>query len=76
MRLKQEVERKRQDESIEKGVVVHHNDARPQTALATQQKLRVWLGMLMHLPYSADLAPSDFHLFRPFQKSLGNVRLT
>ncbi|KAJ0173841.1 hypothetical protein K1T71_010990 [Dendrolimus kikuchii] len=30
----------------------------------------------MHPPYSPDLAPSDFHLFRSLQNSLGSVRLT
>ncbi|KAL0880854.1 hypothetical protein ABMA27_002037 [Loxostege sticticalis] len=32
--------------------------------------------VLMHPPYSSDLAPSDFHLFRSLQNSLGSVRLT
>ncbi|KAJ0176729.1 hypothetical protein K1T71_007908 [Dendrolimus kikuchii] len=30
----------------------------------------------MHPPYSPDIAPSDFHLFRSLQNSLGSVRLT
>ncbi|CAK1592304.1 unnamed protein product [Parnassius mnemosyne] len=43
--------------------------------MATQRKLRE-LGweVLMHPPYSPDLASSDFHLFRSLQNSLGSVR--
>ncbi|CAH0400875.1 unnamed protein product [Chilo suppressalis] len=46
-------------------------------SLATQQKLREldW-EVLMHPPYSPDLAPFDFHLFWSLQNSLGSVRLT
>ncbi|KAJ0184203.1 hypothetical protein K1T71_000626 [Dendrolimus kikuchii] len=32
--------------------------------------------VLMHPPYSPDLAPSDFHLFPSLQNSLGSVKLT
>ncbi|KAF2363023.1 Renal dipeptidase family [Trinorchestia longiramus] len=54
-----------------KGVVFHHDNARPHAALAAREKL-LQLGweVLPHLPYSPDLAPSDFHLFRSLQKSL------
>jgi len=30
----------------------------------------------MHTPYSLDLAPSDYHLFRSPQNSLNDVKLT
>ncbi|KAJ0183883.1 hypothetical protein K1T71_000306 [Dendrolimus kikuchii] len=47
------------------------------TLASTQQKLREFgWEVLMHPPYSPDLAPSDFHLFRSLQNSLGNVRFT
>ncbi|KAG5309958.1 SETMR methyltransferase, partial [Acromyrmex insinuator] len=48
-----------------KGVVFHHDNARPHISLMTRQKLRE-LGweVLMHPPYSPDLALSDYHLFR------------
>ncbi|KAJ0183521.1 hypothetical protein K1T71_001497 [Dendrolimus kikuchii] len=77
MRLKQKVERKRPELINRRGVVFHHDNARPHTSLATQQKLREFgWEVLMHPPYSPDLAPSDFHLFRSLQNSLGSVRLT
>jgi len=42
----------------------------------TRQKLRE-LGweVLMHPPYSPDVAPSDYHLFRSLQNSLNGVKL-
>ncbi|CAK1595888.1 unnamed protein product [Parnassius mnemosyne] len=78
MRLKQEIEKKIRLESINrKGVVFHHDNARPHTSLATQQKLRELDGeVLMHPPYSPELAPSDFHLFRYLPNYLGSARLT
>ncbi|KAJ0173665.1 hypothetical protein K1T71_010814 [Dendrolimus kikuchii] len=77
MRLKQKVERKRPELINRRGVVFHHDNARPHTSLATQQKLREFgWEVLMHPPYSPDLAPSDFHLFSSLQNSLGSVRLT
>jgi len=43
----------------------------------TRQKLRE-LGweVLMHPPYSPDLTPSDYHLFRSLQNSLDGKTLT
>ncbi|CAH2237565.1 jg9818 [Pararge aegeria aegeria] len=68
MRLKQEVGKKRPELINRRGVVFHHDNARPHTSSATQQKLRE-LGweVLMH---------SDFHLFRSLQNFLGSDRLT
>ncbi|CAK1589814.1 unnamed protein product [Parnassius mnemosyne] len=60
-----------------KGVVFHHDNARLYTSLATQRKLKElsW-EVLIHPPYSPDLAPSEFYMFRSLQNSLGSVGLT
>ena len=49
---------------ITKGVLFLHDNAPAHRALATQKKL-AYLGFqcLDHLPYSPDLALSDYHLF-------------
>jgi len=62
-RLKQAIERKRPELINRRGVVFHHDNARPHISLMTRQKLRE-LGweVLMH-PYSPDIALSDYHLF-------------
>ena len=52
-----------------------HDNARPHTArltLETVEQLR--LEVLPHPPYSPDLAPSDYHLFRPMKKMLGGQK--
>jgi histone-lysine N-methyltransferase SETMAR len=50
---------------LARGVLLHHDNARPHTARATQeriQELLVQWELLEHPPYSPDLAASDFHL--------------
>ena len=58
-----------------KGVVFHHGNARPYISWVTRQKLRElsW-EVLMHPPYSPDLAPSDCHWFRSLKNSLNGVK--
>jgi len=56
---------------VTKGIFFLHDSAPAHKALATQKKL-VFLGFLCldHPPYSPDLAPSDYHLFRGLNKQL------
>ncbi|CAK9834554.1 Histone-lysine N-methyltransferase SETMAR [Anthophora retusa] len=75
-RVKQAIGEKRPELANRKGVVFHHDNARPHTSLVTRQKLRE-LGweVLLHPPYSPDIAPSDYYLFRSLQNSLTGVKL-
>jgi len=56
---------------VTKGVLFLHDNAPAHRALSTQEKL-AYLGFqcLDHTPYSPDLAPSDYHLFRGLKKQL------
>jgi histone-lysine N-methyltransferase SETMAR len=69
-KLAHSIQKERPELANRKGVVIQHDNARPHTSLATRQKL-LSLGwdVLPHPPYSPDLAPSDFHLFRSLQNS-------
>lgn len=51
-----------------KGVILQHDNARPHVAKAVHEKLQEleW-EVLQHPPYSPDLAPSDYHLFRSLE---------
>lgn len=70
-KLNNAVEEKRAELTNRKGVVFHHDNARPHTSLVTRQKLlELGWDVLPHPPYSPDLAPSDYFLFRSLQNSL------
>ncbi|KAG6794559.1 Ammar1 transposase [Apis mellifera caucasica] len=67
-KLNNAVEEKRPELTNRKGVVFHH--ARSHTSLVTRQKLlELGWDVLPHPPYSPDLAPSDYFLFRSLQNS-------
>lgn len=69
--LKKAIAEKRPELANRKGVVFHHDNARPHTSVATCQRLHEFSwDVLPHPPYSPDLAPSDYHLFRSLQNSL------
>ncbi|GFW40471.1 histone-lysine N-methyltransferase SETMAR [Trichonephila clavipes] len=74
--LKQAIDQKRSDLANGKGVMFHQGNVRPHTSVVTRQKL--WeLGweVLMHPPYSSDLAPSDCHLLLALLNFLGDKKL-
>ena len=75
-RLQQAIERKRL-ELINRRDVVFHQQRRSTTHIFdNRQKLREldW-EVLMHPPYSPDIASSDYHLFRSLQNSLNDIKL-
>lgn len=75
-RLDQAIRNNRPELVNRKGVVFHHDNARPHTSLMTRQKLtELGWEVLMHPPYSPDIAPSDYHLFRSLQNSLDGKKL-
>jgi hypothetical protein len=52
-------------------VILHHDNARPHSARATQDRIQeLQWELLEHPPYSPDLASSDFHLFGPLKDHL------
>ncbi|CAK9819611.1 Histone-lysine N-methyltransferase SETMAR [Anthophora plagiata] len=75
-RLKRAIDQKRPELANRRGVVFHQDNARPHTSIVTRQKLQE-LGweVLMHPPYSPDLAPSDYHLFLALQNFFSDKKL-
>ncbi|GFY18989.1 HTH_48 domain-containing protein [Trichonephila clavipes] len=69
-----EVDRLVSSRSIAQGLKIDHetvDNARPYTPVVTRQNLwKLDWEVLMHPPYSTDLAPSDYHLFLTFQHLL------
>jgi transposase len=56
------------------GVILQHDNARTHTANMTKEAVQEldW-EILPHPPYSPDLAPSDYHLFRSLSNNLRGV---
>ncbi|GFS80936.1 histone-lysine N-methyltransferase SETMAR [Trichonephila clavipes] len=67
-KLNDALQQKRSELIYRKGVVFHQDNASPHTSLVTRQKLLqlVW-DTIPHPPYSPDLAPLDYYLFRSLQ---------
>lgn len=73
-RLAEQISIKRGSLINRKGVIFHQDNARPHTSQTTVQKITHELGweLLPHPPYSPDIAPSDYHLFRSMEHYLRN----
>jgi hypothetical protein len=68
LKLRDAISRKRPGQ-LARGVLLHHANARPHTARATQERIQeLQWELLEHPPYSLDSVPSDFHLFGPQKK--------
>lgn len=68
------IKQKRWELTNRKGIVFHHDNARPHTSFVIRQKLlQLGWDVLPHPSYSLDLARSDYHLFGSLQNSLNGV---
>ena len=69
-KLKRAIRDERTDIDVN-DITIHHGNARPHASKATSEELEKLVWMVMpHLPYSPDLAPSDFRLFGPLKHYL------
>lgn len=72
-KLKRALKDKR-PELRDQDVQLLQDNARPHTALRTQQLLaRFQWTVINHPPYSPDLAPSDYHIFGPMKNHLRGI---
>ena len=56
-------------------VILLHDNARPHVAKPVKTHIEtLQCGVLIHPPYSPDIAPSDFHLFRSMAHGLTDQR--
>lgn len=59
-----------------KRLIFHQDNAKPHTSKKTKAKLKqLQWEVLDHPPYSPDIAPTDFHLFRALQNYLDGTEL-
>ena len=69
--LKVALHKKRPELVNRKHIIFHQDNARLHVSLMATQKLsQLGCKVLIHPPYSPDIAPLDFHLFRSLQNSL------
>jgi histone-lysine N-methyltransferase SETMAR len=60
---------------LARGILLHHDNSRPHTTRATQERIReLQWELLEHPRYSPDLTPSNFHLFGQLKYCLGGKR--
>ena len=71
MKMNKEIKEMQPELATRKSVIFHQDNARPHTFLVTRKKLfELGRGVMLHPPYSPDLAPSDYFLFRSLQNHL------
>jgi len=71
--LRRAIQNKRRG-MLTKGIRFHHDNARPHTARVTTALIKDFgWDIILHPPYSPDVAPSDFHLFPDLKKHLGGT---
>ncbi|GBP40140.1 Mariner Mos1 transposase [Eumeta japonica] len=78
MRLSRALKQKRpQYYSRHDKIIFLHDNARPHVAVPVKKYLKTldW-EVLPHPPYSPDIAPSDYHLFRSMAHALSEQRFT
>ena len=78
IRLKRAIAEKRPEyATTHEAIIFHHDNAWPNVAILVKNYLENsgW-EVLPHPPYSPDLAPSDYHLFRSMQNALTEIRFT
>ncbi|GFV49897.1 histone-lysine N-methyltransferase SETMAR [Trichonephila clavipes] len=76
-KLNDALQQKKSELINRKGVVFHQDNARPHISLVTRQKLlQLEWDTMPHPPYSLDLAPSDYYLFRSLQNFLDGKTFT
>ncbi|GFX55564.1 transposase [Trichonephila clavipes] len=74
-RLKPVIDQKWPELTNRRGVVFYQDNARPHFCSDSPEPLGACLEVLMHPPYSSDLAPSDYHLFLALQSFLIDKKL-
>ena len=78
IRLKRAIAEKRPEYTTRhEAIIFHHDNARPHVPVPVKNYFENngWEA-LPHSPYSADLALSDYHLFRSMQIALTGIRFT
>jgi histone-lysine N-methyltransferase SETMAR len=64
--------RRKRPGQLARGILLHHDNARPHTAQATPERIQeLQCELLEYPPYSLDFAPCDFHLFGQLENHLG-----
>ncbi|GFT83373.1 histone-lysine N-methyltransferase SETMAR [Trichonephila clavipes] len=76
-KLNDALQQKRPELINRKGVVFHQDNAKLLTSLVTRQKLlQLEWDTMLHPPYSTDMPPSDYYLFRSLQNLLDGKTFT